>query len=358
MDNYNAPKYEVVKNYLKHLMKENELLFGEKLPSEHELMEKFKISRHTVRQALGDLSAEGLIYKMQGRGTFSNFKNGNKNKQMVAVLTTYMSAYVFPGILSGIESVLSEEGYIMLLSSTNNSKKREAELLTTILKHDVVGLIIEPTRSAFENDNIALLEEVRKRGIKTVFINACYDNFDSSYVIMDDVKGGYLLTEYLIQLGHRRIAGIFKTDDKQGVKRKEGYLAALKKYGIEADLALIGEYSTSTLIDYPYMFTQSIIKGDSAPTAIVSYNDQCAMLIVQAINDKGLTVPQDISVVGYDDSIQFMQADVQLTTIRHPKKEMGIQAAKFLTNMLDGIVEEPQMIYRPELIVRNSCKNI
>lgn len=351
-------KYEMVKNYLKHLIKRGEIAFQDKLPSEQELMDKFKVSRHTVRQALNELVSEGYVYKMQGKGTFSKYKNGAKQKQVVAVLTTYLSTYVFPGILAGIEKVLSEEGYMMLLASTNNNKECEAQLLSCILQHDVVGLIIEPTKSALENVNIGLLEEIRSRGIKIVFINACYDNFDSSYVLMDDIRGGFLLTDYLIQLGHKKIAGLFKTDDKQGINRKAGYLAALKKYNIQPDPALIGEYSTTNLYDFPYMFAQSVFRREKFPTGLVCYNDQCAMMAIQAINDAGLKIPDDVSVVGHDDSLQYMQSDIKLTTIRHPKKDLGIQAAKFLTEMLDGSMEKPQRIFSPELIVRNSCKNI
>lgn len=352
------PKYEMVKNYIKHLLKENIIPFGGKLPSEHELMGKFEVSRHTIRQAFSELTSEGYIYKEQGKGTFSNYKKEAKHKQIVAVLTTYMSAFVFPGILAGIEQVLSDEGYMMLLSNTNNMKEREAQHLTSVLEHNVVGMIIEPTKSAHSNVNIKLFEDIRAKGIKSVFINACYDDFDSSYVVMDDIKGGFMATEYLLQLGHRKIAGMFKTDDKQGVDRKNGYIAALEKYNVDVDLDFIGEYGTANMYDYPYMFTQSLFRKDKHPTAFVCYNDQCAMMAVQAVNDKGLRVPDDVSVVGYDDSISIMQSDVKLTTILHPKKALGIQAAKYLIDMLDGRMEKPQMIYRPELIVRNSCKNI
>jgi len=358
MDTMGTTKYEMVEQYIKHLLKENVIPFGGKLPSEHELMDKFQVSRHTIRQAFSKLTNEGYVYKEQGKGTFSNYRKETKHKQIVAVLTTYMSAFVFPGILAGIEEVLSDEGYMMLLSNTNNMKEREAEYLKSILDYNVVGMIIEPTQSAHSNVNLKYLEDIRSKGIKTVFINACYDDFDSSYVVMDDVKGGFIATEYLLQLGHKKIAGIFKTDDKQGINRKNGYISAIKKYGVSIDPDYIGEYGTVNMYDYPYMFTQSLFRKDKFPTAFVCYNDQCAMMAVQAINDRGLRVPDDVSIVGYDDSISIMQSDVKLTTILHPKKALGIQAAKFLIDMLDGRMDKPQMIYHPELIVRNSCRNI
>ena len=107
MGHLDIPKYEMVKQYVKHLLKDDIIPYGMKLPSEHDLMEKFQVSRQTVRQAFGELAAEGLVYKEQGKGTFSHYKKGARQSQIVAVVTTYLSGFVFPGIISGIEQVLS-----------------------------------------------------------------------------------------------------------------------------------------------------------------------------------------------------------------------------------------------------------
>jgi len=81
-------------------------------------------------------------------------------------------------------------------------------------------------------------------------------------------------------------------------------------------------------------------------------------MVIRAIHDRGLRVPEDISVVGYDDSASPMHSEAKLTTIRHPKKEMGIQAAKFMVGMLEGRMRMPQYMYEPELIIRKSCRNL
>ena len=211
-----VPKYEMVKNYIKHLIMDGTVGYGEKLPSEYELMDKFNVSRHTIRKAFGELSNTGYIYKKQGMGTFSCYKHNEKPKQIIAVLSTYISSFVFPSIIAGIEEVLSEEGYMMLLSNTNNTKEKEAQFLSNILEYNVVGMIIEPTKSSAGNTNEKLFDEIKRRDIKTVFINAMYEDFSSPYVLLDDVRGGFMATEYLLQLGHRNIAGIMKTDDRQG----------------------------------------------------------------------------------------------------------------------------------------------
>lgn len=351
-------KGEMVKRYVRHLLRDDIISYGSKIPSEHELMDKFQVSRQTVRQAFGALEAEGLIYKEQGKGTFSNYDKGAGQNRIVAVVTTYLSGFVFPGIMSGIEQVLSDEGYMMLLSNTNNIKEREARYLRSVLEHNVVGIIIEPTASSQANSNLKLLRGIEEKGIKTVFINALYDDFESAYVLLNDLKGGLMATDYLLQMRHRRIAGIFKTDDKQGIDRKAGFLKALSAAGIPEASEFIGEYNTAQMYDYPYMFAQSLLQKEGSPTAFFCYNDQCALMVIRAIHDRGLRVPEDISVVGYDDSAFPMHSEAKLTTIRHPKKEMGIQAAKFMVGMLEGRMRMPQYMYEPELIIRKSCRNL
>jgi DNA-binding transcriptional regulator YhcF (GntR family) len=165
----------MVKQHVVNLLTQGVVGFGEKLPSEHSLMEQFNVSRNTIRQAFAELTSLGLIYKEQGRGTFSKYVPKNRNeKRIVAVMTTYISDYIFPDIIFGIEEVLSAEGYSMLLSNTNNNKEKETQFLRNIIAHDVCGLIIEPTRSALANINQPLFDEMREKGIQIVFINAAY----------------------------------------------------------------------------------------------------------------------------------------------------------------------------------------
>jgi GntR family transcriptional regulator of arabinose operon len=354
----NGPKYQMVKDHIKHLLKSGTIPYGKKLPSEHELMDKFKVSRNTIRQAFGELAGEGLIIKEQGKGTFSNYMKASRQKQIIAVISTFISTVVFLDIISGIERVLSDEGYMMLLSNTDNVKEREAQHLQSVLDHGVIGIIMEPTQSAKENVNLALLKRIEEKGIKIVCMNSFCDNFDSSYVLLDDERGGYMATEYLLQLGHRKIAGIFNTDTKQGVKRKAGFLKAIHDYNGVNDPRLSGNYPTSDMFVYPYMFAQSVLREKDHPTAFVCYNDQTAVMVMQAIIDQGLKIPEDISVVGYDDSLESIPFGIKLTTIVHPKKTMGIQVAKFLVDMLDGRIQKPQLIYQPKLVVGNSCRSI
>lgn len=362
--NLKEPKYKLIKSYIKSLIREGNVKDGQLLPSEYELMEKFNVSRHTVRQAFGELAKEGWVYKKQGKGTFARYFNTCDKKGMIGLITTYISDYIFPHIISGIESVMTEEGYSVIIANTNNNKEKEAYQIKSLMEQNIKGLILEPTKSAEKNVNLNLLEEVLARDIKIMFINAIYTDLKSENpnvgcVIMDDVKGGFIATEYLLKIGHRKIAGIFKRDDIQGVKREEGYRKALGNFGIIPDENMIGRFTTENKRIFPKEFVSNLLdkrNNELKPDAIVCYNDEIAVWVIQTIKECGLSVPQDISVVGYDDSSLATVLDIELTTVKHPKKQMGELAARHLIEMLENNSGNHRIIYEPELVIRSSCK--
>lgn len=352
-----APKYYQLKEYIKGLMQRGELVPGSQLPSEHMLANQFKLSRHTVRQALGELENEGLIYREQGRGTFCSTRKNN-GKITIAVVTTYISEYIFPSVIRGIEEILSTAGYTLILANTGNDKGKEAQCLENLLSQDIAGMIIEPTKSARENINSKYFVELEKRRIPYLMFHAAYQDMDAPFIIMDDEKGGYMVTQYLLQLGHREIAGIFKADDIQGIKRQNGFMAALADYNIQVKPEYLSNYDTEHIKSYPYQFVRGLMNRSDRPTAIVCYNDEIAINIMEAIREEGLKVPEQISIVGYDDSSLAVASEIKLTTIKHPKADLGRQAARFIIDMLEGRIEKPRLVYQPELIIRSSCRSL
>src|SRR5665647_1749828 len=175
-------KYMKIAEYFKTEITAGKINPGEQLLTENEIAAKFKVSRHTVRQALMELEKGGYIYKEQGKGTFCSSRDKNTNKRTIAVLTTYISNYIFPMIISGVEEVLSEAGYNLMLLNTNNEKQKEAEYLKKVIDNDVAGLIVEPTMSAYKNVNLNWYKELEKKGIPYIMINAKYDELDPAYV--------------------------------------------------------------------------------------------------------------------------------------------------------------------------------
>jgi GntR family transcriptional regulator of arabinose operon len=351
------PKYYQLKEHLKKLIRSGEIAPGEKLPSEKELVREFRLSRHTVRKAFSELEHEGWIFREQGRGTFCSFREKDSAKT-IAVITTYISNYIFPNIMRGIEKTLSSAGYIMILANTWNDVSNETKCLENILKQDIAGLIIEPTKSAESRANREYFFELENRKIPFLFLHAMYPDIDSAYVVMNDEEGGFMATEYILQMGHRLIAGIFKQDDLQGVRRQEGFLRALKQFGFSVPKDFIGNYNTERLFSFPYQYTRYLLQQAKPPTAIVCYNDEIAMKSIEAVRDAGLEVPRDISVIGYDNSHLAEVSTPKLTSINHPKEEMGSRAAELILDMVLGKANKPRYTYKPALTLRSSCRSV
>ncbi len=127
------------------------------------------------------------------------------------MVTTYISDYIFPRLIQGINSVLSKDGYSIIFKTTENSRRGETACLEDILTKDIDGLIIEPSKSEIVCRHPKLYENLDKYEIPYIFIHGVYEEMkDKPHILMDDCKGGYLLTKYLIDMGHQHIVGVLK----------------------------------------------------------------------------------------------------------------------------------------------------
>ncbi|MGG3853112.1 GntR family transcriptional regulator [Caldifermentibacillus hisashii] len=365
-------KYSMVKNWIKSRVLDGTFEPNQKISSESELMKQFNVSRHTVRLALGDLVNEGLLYKEQGSGTFVSDRLSKLqpitqfNKKNIAIVVTYISDYIFPSIIRGAESILSREGYQVSLFSTNNDHDNEQRILETIIEQRFDGAIIEPTKSAIANPNINYYLNLEALNIPYVMINAYYDELEPISVTVNDEKGGFLQTEHLIKSGHKNILGFFKTDDMQGMKRMKGFIKAHREYNLPINPKNIITYTTSEKNTKPVEYLNDILTSSSdRPTGIICYNDELAMKLLDVIRQNNLQVPSDISIVGFDNSFLSEVSEVKLTTIEHPKTDLGIMAAKMILNLVQNgrnIKQKDEnsesYVFEPELIVRYSTKKI
>ena len=160
---------------LKSKILSGEIRPGAKLPSENELAQEYEISRHTVRKALAILVTDGYITTKHGKGTFCSDRMAHrKNSKNIAVVTTYISDYIFPRLIQWMDRILTEQGYSIMLKNTGNSRQKEAQCLEDILTKDVDGLIIEPSKSQILCRNMPLYEQLDRMGIPYVFIQGSY----------------------------------------------------------------------------------------------------------------------------------------------------------------------------------------
>ena len=354
-----APKYQEISDWLREGISNGRCRPGDRLTSEPSLCEKFGVSRQTVRSAIAILEKEGLVVRRQGSGTYvSHFLSGAGRKK-ISLLFTYADDYIFPAIISGVEEVLSKQGHRMSLSLTHNKVENERSQLLSLLGDNIDGLLVEAVKSALPNPNLDLYSELAARGVPILFLNACHNRLNPNYILNSDEAGGRLAARHLIENGHKKIGGIFKHDDLQGAYRYKGFATELYAQNLHLHENHILWYSTETLgqLFFPEKpdFLLDRLKG---ATAVVCYNDQVAVRFIQACTRAGINIPDDFSVVSFDNSNLCGIASVPLTSITHPGPEMGRLAAQTLLKMIHTPKQEIHHVYQPELVVRASVRNI
>lgn len=354
-------KYYILMDSLKQDMLNGKIRPGDKIASENELASKFQVSRHTVRKALSILEHEGVIEAVHGKGTFciERVRGEVGSSHNIAVVTTYISDYIFPRVIQGIDHVLTREGYSIILKNTGNSQKNEAKALEDIMTKDIDGLIIEPSKSEIYCKHMNQYEALDLMKLPYVFLQGTYPQMkDKPNVVMDDVEGTYQLTKYLIDLGHKHIVGIFKIDDSQGTARHKGYIKALNEAGMYYNPDNVILFHTEDRTKKPAAMVKQFVDTGMEMDAIVCYNDQIALEVIKALEGYHIRVPGDISVTGYDNSLIAENGPVRLTTISHPQEKIGEMVAELLLEKIHGVEDcdsKVPRVIRPEMIIRDSC---
>ncbi|NJP41369.1 substrate-binding domain-containing protein [Oscillospiraceae bacterium HV4-5-C5C] len=343
-------------NQLKNDLMNNNWKEGQRFYSENQLCQKYGLSRQTVRQALSALTEEGLLVSRKGSGTFVTAEAVNRRfsrTRTIGILVTYLSDYIFPIIIKELERIFTAEGYYVYLASTRNSVAQERKLLEAMLDKNVDGIILEPTKSALPNPNHDLYSQLLKRNYPLITINSAYPDLPFPQVSLDDDQAGFIAAQYLLQCGHKQIGGLFKSDDMQGHLRYRGFQRALLQSGAAFADEQIYWYTTEDLADLDIGGDQ-ILRRLSDCSAVVTYNDQIAIRLIDLFQQHGIRVPQDVSIVSIDDSRLASVSSVPLTSVRNPSSEVGKVAARNLLRLINGQNFDAGQSFAPQLVVRKS----
>jgi len=354
------PKYLVLSDWIRERIRDGSFVNGQKLPSEHEFSSTFEVSRQTVRQAISLLVNEKLLVPKRGSGTYVSFeqKVSRPVTKNIAVITTYFNEYIFPGVIKGIDKVLREYGYHMNLGITYNQTNNEQTLLSSMLAGGVDGFLIEPTKSAFPNPNMALYQQIMQAHIPVVFLNGYYPSMDFPYVTIDDYASGKLATRCLLNHGHRELFGIFKSDDIQGHFRYSGFVNAVKECGCLFEDRQVLWYVTE---DLDKLFSPEndayLLERIGSCSGIVCYNDEIAVHLMEVFRRNGKRVPKDYSIVSFDNSNLSNLGEVGLTSVDYPAEQIGAEAALKLLRSINGHYSERNLSIAPTLLERGSVTN-
>ncbi len=344
------PLYLQIKNDIIQRIESGEIKIGDKLMSENEMLRFYSVGRVTIRAALAELVSEGCVRKEHGLGSFC-VAYPKQNKINVDVLVD-STALFSPYLLKGISHVLEQNMCNLLLHDTGNSLERIKRLLEGIIKNSSDGVILQPsTTDAFDDEFYHLMGEIEKVGIPVVIICGQSGNMNCSSLSIDDFYGAYLAVSYLLECGHKKILGLY-TNNQFGTRTRYS--------GFEKALSNVQD-SQKYVIWTEENYEEDLIRliREENITAIQCCNDYVAADCIRLCSENNISVPDDVSVIGFDDVEISLCTTPQLTTIAHPKDHMGSDAAKtLLMQIRSGAPSTGNVIYRPELVIRQSVRDI
>ncbi len=358
------PKYQVIIEDIKSKILSGDYSIGEQIPTESVMQETYGVSRHTVRKAILELSNEGYLRSEKGSGTYvsnqyQSKSSGASANKTIGVITTYISDYIFPSIIRGIESRLNKDNYSLLLASTNNDVEQEKKALEMMLSYGVDGLIVEPTKSNLYNPNISYYLSFKEQDVPFTMINAYYEELDVPFFCLDDVQSSYLATNELISKGHTQIGLIAKMDDLQGKYRMKGYIKALGEAKLRFQPEHILSFNTETKLDLYANLKEFLTENQDEMTALVCYNDEVGLEVVNVCRQLGISIPDKLSIIGQDNSYIAKNATINLTTLTHPQEQMGHDAADWIIKKLQGKKDLPnETYYQPVLVEGETIKEL
>jgi LacI family transcriptional regulator, galactose operon repressor len=266
------------------------------------------------------------------------------------VVSDLLNPFTGP-VVRGVASVCEDHGLIPLIAETNES----AERLDTVLRHFVSRRVEAIITTAVHATDTALLHTVTRSGIPVVLAVRGMDGGRFPAVLHDDVTGGSLAAAHLLELGHKVIAAIAGPADVDTfVRREQGFSARLAQAGRGVKHAVVTAPNTS--MEEGRRLMHLLMDGDGpVPTAVFAANDMMAIGAIEGLEERGLSCPDDVSVVGYDDMPLVVHMTPPLTTISLPAEELGRTAAQMALKFIQKPRSRPQTIQLPAaLIVRGS----
>jgi DNA-binding LacI/PurR family transcriptional regulator len=365
------PLYEQVRQQVLDYIAGQDLQPGDIIPTEADLASRYGVSVGTVRRALRQLVDQEILYRQPGRGTFLTEHSRQRARQrgFLACIVPYIRNAFASNVIAGAQYAAQRADYGFLLYNSYGQADLEEELLLQSLGSITGALLVPVGRGAMPS----VMDELLRRRFPVAFADRLptpgtdYVN----YVTSDNRGGAYAAVQYLVELGHRRIGLALSANAElisSVVQRVEGYRQALRDNGlaVEESLALEGltsyqetagplaaegedrEVNTEQL--------QAFLQREK-PSALLAANDVLAMDAWRAAEGMGLSVPEDLSIVGFDDADFLRDGGIGLTTVRQDAFGIGHEAVEVLTEYIEGKVSTPQQAVLPtRLAIRSSCQ--
>ncbi len=324
------------------------------------------MSPSTVSRALNDhprISVETKRRVKEAAKELGYFAFGSartlktKRSMTVGVIVSDIRNPFFLDFLDGVERTLFPRRYKMLLATSNEDVEKEATYIKWLLEHDVDGIIVSPTCDKDGKTNINLLRKIKKTGIPVVLYDRVFEGFENEFDSVTIDNAGAILSamKYLYTLGHKRIGIILASSNLYTIKKRyQGYLEACELFRLDCrnEDTLVLKSPLSEEMDAEI---EDFIRKASF-TALITTNHTITKKVYKSVKKLGMKIPNDLSVIGFDDVEENLFFDPPVTVIRQPVFQIGKTTAMLLLGRLDGEDLKPhRVVLNAELVKRKSA---
>jgi DNA-binding LacI/PurR family transcriptional regulator len=347
-----------VERQIRELLESGTYAPGDFLPPERLLSERFNVSRPTLRAALLPLLEGGLLVNHPGVGTRVKAVGKDRNPKarswrVIGLLLPDFENPFFVEITEAIEYTALQRGYQVLLSTSRHQPAIEESHLKQFAEHRVDGAILAHDP---QNPFPKSAERLREAEIPYVALFSSPTPSECDSVVLDEYAGVEQAMRYLYSLGHRRIAMCRVVPGDSPHPREQAFLKFMDRAGLAVPKRFMISQEALTESD-GNRTVEELFRESDAPTAIFSGNDRNALIALRHLRNYGLQIPEDVSLVGFDNLRLTDHLEVPLTTVDQPKQAMGRRALELLLERIEfGVTSAPVTdVFQSHLVVRESC---
>ncbi|MGC8782844.1 MAG: substrate-binding domain-containing protein [Armatimonadota bacterium] len=354
------PRYRRIQQHIEQLIAQRRVHEGERIPSEREIARQFGVSQMTVNRAIQELVREGVLVRRVGSGTYV------QRRQPLARAVTRTSVVMVPPFADHLEEDTYlrwpfhafrdraiQDDYVLIVEPASYQGYQEV-----VQRYPGAGFIfLIPDEEGYDT-----LHHLFVRGVPFVVLGASWQDAPFACVDSDNIDGARMAMGYLFRLGHERIAYVNGKESATNCRdRLRGYLQAMEERGIVAEEDwIVRPHSNRQLSDEAKHHLTSLLLRRDAVTAIFCAGYYLTLEVLSLIRTLRLRVPEDVSIISFDDPSSAAHLQPPLTVVRQPLYAMGERAVDRLLNRMRSPANEPGGVeYLPvELIVRNSCERL
>ena len=351
-----VPKYFQLQTWLQDRIEQRYYSTNAKIPTENELVKLSGLSRATVRQALRNLENDGYIIRKKRVGSFvQRTEKSSNNLQTVGLLVPDIRSGYAPILARGAEDEAIKNDISLIICNTDDTSRQASYHIDRLIKVSVSGVIYIPV-AASDKKNLQIINELKKKNIPLVLADRGIQDSDLDFVTTNNFEGSRQITQHLFNRGHKKIAFLSNKLYSTEKLRYNGFISKMFEAGIKQDSSITildkGAFNINNYLSH----ANQILKNRKKFTAVYAGHDRIALLFYAAAKNLGLSVPDDFSIVGYDN---MPLTTVSLTTMHQPIYEMGQESINLIVSrMKDKNTNVKNIILNSSLVERSSVKDI